>query len=183
MRLKAFFQRVLPPRHHIQGHRQLRFLGTILHDPNIFHLTRRSAAGGVATGLFVAFLPIPGQMIVSALAAILFRVNLPLAVVLVWLTNPVTMPPIFFLAYETGAKILNRTPHHVQFEPTLRWLETTFTQIWPSLLLGCFVLGTVSAVIGYVAIRVIWRAGVVKKWEERKLAQQTRNQSQDKPPG
>ncbi len=176
MGLKGFFQRVLPPRQHIQSHRQLQFLGDILHDPNIFHLTRRSAAGGVATGLFVAFLPIPGQMIVSALAAILFRVNLPLAVVLVWLTNPITIPPMFFLAYETGARILQRTTHHVHFEPTLKWLATTFTQIWPSLLLGCLVLGTVSAIIGYIAVRLLWRLSVIKKMEERRLARQPKKE-------
>ena len=71
-------------------------------DPNLWHLNRHSAAGGFGIGLFFAFWPVPFQMWLSAFAAIPLRVNLPLSVATVWLTNPITMPPIFYGAYKVG---------------------------------------------------------------------------------
>ena len=167
MGLRQFFQRVLPPHHEIREHRQLQFLGDILHDPNIFHLTRHSCAGGVATGLFVAFLPLPGHMVIAALAAIWFRVNLPLAVVLVWITNPVTIPPVFFVAYEIGRTIMRRPPQGVHFEFTLHWFATTFVNIWPSLVVGSLILAVLASGTGYLAVQFLWRLSIVRKWEKR----------------
>jgi len=167
MKLREILKRTLPAHHEIRKHRQLQFLGDILHDPDIFHLTRRSCAGGVATGLFVAFLPVPGQMLVAALAAIRFRVNLPLAVVLVWITNPVTMPPFFFLAYEIGRTLLGRAPQPVKFHFTLDWFTTTFVNIWPSMLAGSLVLATLASLCGYLAVSWLWRLTIVRRWERR----------------
>jgi uncharacterized protein (DUF2062 family) len=178
MGLRRFFQQLLPDHGRIRQHRQLRFLGRILHDPDIFHLTRRSTAGGVATGLFVGFLPIPGQMLVSALAAILFRVNLPLAVVLVWISNPLTMPPLFFLSYRIGTRLLGHPHESVHFEMSLQWLATTFMHIWPPVLAGCLLLGTVAGAAGYVGVRLLWRLAVVRKMEERRISKAGR-----RPPG
>jgi uncharacterized protein len=168
MGLRRFFKRVLPEHHKFQQHEQLGVLGDILHDPNIFHLNRHSAAGGVAIGLFLAFIPIPGQMLVAALAAIYFRVNLPLAVVFVWLSNPITIPPLFFLCYKTGALMLQKTPIQLAFEPSLEWFSGIIVDIWDALLLGSLTLGGLSALTGYFVIRFIWRMAIIRKWEERK---------------
>lgn len=168
MGLKNFFKRVLPRDHEIRDHKHLQILGKILHDPNIFHITRRSSAGGVAIGLFVAFLPLPGHMLVAAILAIYFRVNLPLAVVLVWLTNPLTIAPYLFLAYKTGTFLLHIPAEHVNFELSFSWAGQTLQRIWQPLLLGCLTYSTLTAVLGYVAVRWIWRLATIRKWEERK---------------
>ena len=170
MVLKKFFKRILPEVHQIREHKHLQIFGDILHDPHIFHLTRRSVAGGVATGLFVCFLPMPGHMILAALAAIRFRVNLPLAVILVWITNPVTMPPIFYLAYKLGSYILDLPHKRLTFELSWQWFSSTFMDIWPSLMLGSLIFATVASVTGYLAIRLIWRLAIINKWEARKQA-------------
>ena len=169
MGLKNFFKRILPGHHEFRDHRQLKVLGDILHDPNIFHITRRSAAGGIAIGLFFACLPLPGQMLIAAIFAIYFRVNLPLSVVLVWLTNPITLPPYLFLAYKTGAWLLGQTTRHVTFELTLKWLSETFLDIWDPLILGCLLYGVITSLLGYLLTRWAWRFVALKKWEERKL--------------
>jgi len=158
----------MPKRHHIQEHRHLRVLGDILHDPNIFHLTRRSAAGGVAVGLFLAFMPLPGQMLLAALLSLLFRVNMPLALVCVWLSNPLTIPPLFFFAHKTGGWLLGEPVQPIQFEPSFGWLAETFSEIWQPLLLGSLTLGALAALTGYALVRLLWRLSLIKQWEERK---------------
>ena len=168
MSLRSFFKRVLPEHGKFREHRQLGLLGNILHDPNIFHLNRHSAAGGVAIGLFLAFLPAPGQMLVAAILAIYLRVNLPLAVIFVWLSNPITIPPLFYISYRTGVFLLRETPLQLTFEPTYSWFSTVIVDIWDALLLGCVVLGSLSALTGYVTLRLVWRMAIVRKWEERK---------------
>lgn len=170
--MRRYFKRVIPERRHIQGHRHLQFLGSILHDPDIFHLTRRSAAGGMATGLFYAFIPVPGQMILAALTAIWLRVNLPLSVILVWITNPVTIPPILYVSYKIGSWILDRPFRKVDFNLSWQWFGETFLEIWPSLLVGCLIMATLAAAAGYVLTRMIWRMSIVRRWEARKRSKE-----------
>lgn len=177
MPLRRFFKRVLPEHHEIREHRHLRPLGDILHDPNIFHLTRRSAAGGVATGLFVAFMPLPGQMLIAALLAIYFRFNLPLSIVFVWVSNPLTIPPLFFLAYKTGAAILNEPARQIAFEFSFNWFGEKLIDIWQPLILGCLTFSVLAASTGYIVIRLLWRLAIVRKWEARRAAKSRNNQA------
>ena len=76
---KKLIRRYLPDAHKIRDHKHLRLFGTLLHDPNLWHLNRRSVAGAFAVGLFMAFVPMPFQMIPAAALAILLRVNLPIS--------------------------------------------------------------------------------------------------------
>jgi uncharacterized protein (DUF2062 family) len=165
MSLKSFFKRYMPEHHKIREHEYIRHFGSLLHDPNIWHLSRRSSAGGVAIGLFCAFIPLPIQAITSAALAILFRVNLPLSVLFTLVSNPVTIAPMFIFAYKLGTKILDVPVRQVEFEPVLHKL----IHIWEPLLLGCFILASISAITGYVAVRMLWRLAAVRKWEERRL--------------
>ncbi|MCW8917589.1 MAG: DUF2062 domain-containing protein [Gammaproteobacteria bacterium] len=166
---KKFLRRLMPDHRTIREHRHLRFLGTLLHDPNLWHLNRRSASGAFAVGLFTAWIPIPFQMLVAAIGAILFRVNLPLSAALVWITNPLTMPPMFYFAYLVGGWVLGGVSvDHIAFEPSVRWLTTELVLIWQPFLLGCLILGTTSAAAGYLAIRGLWRLHLVNYYRRRK---------------
>lgn len=158
----------MPDPHTVRQHRALAFLGHLLHDPQIFHLTRHSAAGGMAAGLFCAFFPIPGHMLFAAIAAIGLRVNLPIAVAAVWVTNPFTIPPIFYLAYRLGSAVLNNPVEPVSFDMSLGWLQTTFVHIWPPLVTGCLILAVLAAVMGYGSVRLLWRLAVAARIRERR---------------
>ena len=168
MGLRGFFKRMLPEHHEFQQRQQLGFLGDILHDPNIFHLNRHSAAGGIALGLFFSFMPVPGQTLLAGLAAIYFRVNLPLAMLFVFVSNPITIPPLFYFAYRTGAFMLQENPVELDFEFSADWLGGVIYDIWDALLLGCFTLAATSALVSYFTVRMLWRLAIIKKWEERK---------------
>jgi len=165
---KKFLKRYMPDNDTIRNHKHLKVFGKLLHSPNLWHLNRRSIAGAFANGLFMAFIPVPFQMILAAAGAIIFRVNLPLSVALVWITNPVTMPPMFYGTYQLGAWLMN-TPHRdFNFELSMDWLMNGLGAIWQPFLLGCLVAGTIASILGYIGIRLIWRWHIVKEWNRRK---------------
>ncbi len=167
---RKFIKRYLPEPHHVRRHRTLRrVFGDLLHEPNLWHLNRRSAAGAMAVGLFCAFVPLPGQMVLAAALAIFCRVNLPMSVALVWITNPLTIPPIFYTTYRIGAWILGQDDQAPAFEASLQWLKDEFDHIWAPLFLGSALVGVAAAVLGYVLIRGIWRWHVLREWERRRL--------------
>lgn len=172
---KKFIKRWMPDHEKIRSHPHLnKVFGKLLHDPNLLHLNRRSVAGAFFVGLFMAFVPLPTQMLFAAAAAIFLRVNLPISVGLVWLTNPFTMPPIFYFCYKVGAWILHTPVTKHTFALSWNWIQTELGAIWQPFLLGCFICGLSSAVLGWVAIRIIWRCHVVIHWNARKQRHATK---------
>lgn len=165
---KKLIRRYLPDPHKIRDHKHLRLFGTLLHDPNLWHLNRRSASGAFGVGLFMAFLPMPFQMIPAAALAILLRVNLPIAVALVWITNPFTIAPVSYFCYYLGAWILGTPVHAVEFEISWEWISTELVRIWKPFLLGSLLVSAMSAAAGYFGIRALWRSHVIRDWENRK---------------
>ena len=153
----------MPDQHKIRSHRHLQFLGKLLHHQHLWHLNRRSVAGAISVGLMVAFIPIPFQMVLAAILAIFFHTNLPISVSLVWLTNPVTMPALYYFAYKVGARLLGIPPHPFKFELSFEWLMTSLSGVWEPFLLGCLILGLVTALIGNLMMRLVWRIQVVRK--------------------
>ncbi|MDX1610171.1 MAG: DUF2062 domain-containing protein [Halofilum sp. (in: g-proteobacteria)] len=159
---KNFFRRYLPKPAELREQDSLRIaLGDLLHDPNVWHLNRRSVSGGFAVGLFTAWIPLPLQMLIAAALALLLRVNLPLSVVLVWITNPLTMGPMFWFAWRVGSWLLGIEHVPVAFEPTLAWFTAGVARIWLPLTLGCLLLGIISAALGFLLCRLAWRYHVI----------------------
>lgn len=164
---RKLYKQYIPQRQHFDDHQYFKHLGEWLHDPNLWHLNRRGAANAVAVGFFLSFVPLPGQVIFAAIIAIFARLNLPLTVTAVFLTNPITMAPLFLLAYKVGAAILDIPAEHIHFELSFAWLSETLIHIWKPLLTGCFVLGVFSAAIGNVLVRFLWRFHLVHRWKTR----------------
>lgn len=169
---RKFLRKHLPTPTTMSTHRALRPVSRWLHEPELWHLHRRSVAGAVFIGLFTAFLPVPFQMLIAATLAIVSRCNLPLSVALVWVTNPITMPPIFYFTYQLGAWLLGRRVEVGAIELNWEWLSTHLADIgWP-LLFGSLVCGWVSGVTGMVLMRVLWRLHVIRRWRARRARRQ-----------
>lgn len=151
----------------MKQHKVLLVFGTLLHDPNLWHLNRRSAAGAFGIGLFFAFWPVPFQMWLAAAVAIPLRVNLPLAVATVWLTNPFTMPPIFYGAYLVGVKVLGAPEQQFSFQLSWQWVLESVETIGPAFLLGCAICSVFFGLLGYFSLNYIWRWSVIKAWRLR----------------
>src|SRR5690606_31584321 len=94
--------RHLPAAETIRQQRLLQPLARFLDHHALWQFNRRSVAGGLAVGLFFA-IAIPAiQIPVAAVFAILFRVNIPVAALATFLSNPFTTPFIIYLAYQIG---------------------------------------------------------------------------------
>ncbi len=167
---KKFIKKYMPNHETIRDHKYLRIFGRLLHNPNLWHFNRRSVSGAFAIGLFFAWIPVPFQMVLAAAVAIPTRMNLPLSVVLVWVTNPLTMPPMFYASYKLGSWLLNTQPINVQFSLEWEWLKTALSspQLWEPFLLGSLIAAMISGALGYVVVRLLWRWQIIREWQERK---------------
>lgn len=160
---KNLIKKWFPAYESVRGHRALEVLGPRLRAPDLWHLNRRSVAGAFAVGLFVAFLPIPMQMLAAAAIAIWIRVNLPVSVLMVWVSNPLTIPPIAYTAYTIGRWILDEPRRSFHVELTMDWLAGDLLTIWKPLVTGSLVLAVAASAVGYVAIRLIWWFSVLER--------------------
>ncbi|WP_305908512.1 DUF2062 domain-containing protein [Methylomarinum sp. Ch1-1] len=166
---KKTIKKYMPNPEKLKEHKHLQFLGERLHEPNLWHLNRRSISLAFAIGLFVAWVPTPGQMAIAAVGAFYFRANLPVSVALVWVTNPLTMPPMFYFAYMSGLFLLGRElPNNNNFEFSIDSVMTSIGDIGGPFLFGCLILGIVSSTIGYFGMSLLWRYAVTKRWNKRK---------------
>jgi uncharacterized protein (DUF2062 family) len=165
---KKFIRKYLPDHNSIKNNRYLAVFGKLLHEPNLWHLNRRSASGAFGIGLFFAFWPVPFQMWLSAACAIPLRANLPLSVATCWVTNPFTMPPIFYGAYKVGTTVLGTDMGQFEFQLSWSWVVNSLTTIGPAFLLGCLICSCVFGLIGYYGLNALWRWSVIKSWQARK---------------
>lgn len=143
------------------------WLQQMLSEPMLWHLNRRSAAGGVAVGLFVSWMPLPLQMVVAAFFSAVLRVHVPVSVVMVWFTNPLTFAPLLYAAWSAGSMILGVDTRFMPTSLSLHDLVWSATHAWPVLLVGSLFCACVSAVVGYVATTLIWRISLTLRWRRR----------------
>jgi len=175
---RKFFRKYLPSHESVRQNRYNRFFGTTLHHPNLWHLNRKSVAGGTAIGLFCGLVPGPLQMLSAALLAILFRVNLPVAVILTWYTNPFTIVPLYYLAYKLGmfvtggnGQVLPGGDLDLLALPIMEWIPALY--LWVAsmgrpFVLGLFLLALILAVAGYLVAIAAWRVHVTLAWNKRR---------------
>ncbi len=165
---KHLLRRYLPNPSSLRAHPALKPVRKWLQDPEIWHMNRRAVAGAAFIGFFCAFLPIPFQMVVAAALAITFRCNLPIASVLVWITNPITLAPMFYFAYRLGVWLLGSAEVVSEIQLDWDWLLSNIDDLAYPLLFGSLVCGWVAGVTAYAAVHLLWRLHVLGRWRERR---------------
>lgn len=123
-----------------------------------FRFNRRMLAKGVAIGLFFAFIPMPLQILTVILLAPLFKYNIPAAVAMCLLTNPLTMPIVYYIEYLTGSFLLGIEPQSV--EMSVEWFSQNISKIFIPLYFGALFYSTLLAVSSYYLINWLWRKSV-----------------------
>ena len=165
---RKFIKRYCPDAALIRSNRCLQIFGEHLHSPNLWHLNRLSVARGFAVGAFWAMVPFPGQMVGAVWSAIAWRAHIPISLLLVWMTNPLTIPPTFFGAYLCGSWLLGTPLVDLPESLTMEWFRESFEEIWLPLVAGSLTIGVVLAVAGYFGINALWRWHVLHRWKQRR---------------
>lgn len=167
--MKKYFQKVTPSQEKLAEYKALRPIAHWLGNPKIWHFNRRAIASGIAIGLFFGSFPIAGQMPLAAILAIVLRVNMPIAVVSTWISNPFTMPFFYTANYYFGAWLLQQPRIHLDhIDWTLDGLIELGGEILVPLFFGSAVVGVILAVVSFIVIRLIWRWNIVWHHHERK---------------
>ncbi len=131
---------------------------------------RKMVSRAVFLGVFIAFIPMPMQMALVLAFMPLLRFNVPIALAICWLSNPFTMPPMYYMEYMTGAFFLGTEVAPV--EMTLEWFSQNFDNIFIPLYTGTFFYAILGSFSSYWVVNHFWRSSVHK---DKKLHRNERN--------
>ena len=151
----------------------------------------RAIAMGAAIGVFIAFTPTIGlQMLLGALVATLVGANRPAAMIPAWITNPVTIPPIYAFTYWLGrffwkgppvsevydqlvgaAKTLGRLSWYEFLDQFTHFLQTG-VDVFIAMMIGGLLVGTV---LGATSYPLVYKA--TEKYQQ-KLAERRRHRAE-----
>ena len=161
-KLVAWLHRMMPKREELEGNR---FVAPFARRQELWRFTRRSVPRGVGVGLLVGiFALIPGvQIIGAALMCVPCRGNIPIAAAMTFLSNPATTPLILAASIYLG----NKLGFHADLGTFYRlyesgagarqWAMWLLSDAAPALLIGLFIISTVTAAVGYLVSGVVWR--------------------------
>lgn len=149
-----------------------------LRNPSLWRLNQRSVARGIAVGFFFGILTPVAQILFSTIGAIALRGNVMVAAASTLITNPLTAPFIYFLAYRIGLVLTGRAsglPSHAEVasapdvEATAAasqhalevgsWWQTLLdwiSAVGPPLLVGAVALAVSAALAGYLIVNFAW---------------------------
>lgn len=130
-------------------------------------INRKSMSKAAFIGLFIAFIPMPFQMLAILLFIPLVKFNVPFALSLVWVTNPVTMPVIYYVEYFTGNLFLF-SPGVDEIEMSVEWFQNNLSSIFFPLYTGALFYSTIIASLAYYLITHLWLSSVRQAHKHRR---------------
>lgn len=146
----------IPDHETIKNHKYLRWVKRYLENPNLWHCTRQSISRGMFSGLFWTLMPMPFQMVAAVITCLLLRANIILAIVLCWISNPITMGPMMYGTYRLGLWLLGKSADNFPKTLSFTHILDSISAIWQPLLLGSVVAGLVLGIFGYLISFVLW---------------------------
>jgi uncharacterized protein len=138
-KLKAFIEKYKIPREYLSTNRKM-------------------VSRAVLIGLFIAFIPMPMQMLAVVAMMPFVRFNVPIGVAMCWVSNPFTMPPMYYMEYLTGSFILGMKPEPAKM--TLDWFTNNLDKIFIPLYTGTIVFSVVGSLLAYWAVNHFWKGSV-----------------------
>ncbi len=159
----------MPTREKLEKNRWLRPFANIILRPDLWRFNRRSVPRAVALGLFTGILIPFAHTIVAALTAVFVRANVPIAIVTTWTSNPATWVVIFPSAFWVS----NRLGYHADMKAYSalmerhasigEWVSWLLSDAAPALMVGLFVIATITASIGYLVTSLGWRFWIASR--------------------
>jgi uncharacterized protein (DUF2062 family) len=163
-------KRWIPTRAELRASRWLRPVAHHFDNERLWRTDRGSVARAVAIGLFFGFLIPVAQFLLAIATAITLRANVAIAAAATLVTNPLTFPPIYWAAYETGQFILGEPLDEIAArrvgDQTTELLagQGFFAGAWDMiesagapLVVGLATFAVVGAALGFVLVWLLWR--------------------------
>lgn len=160
---KKFIKRWTPHPEKIKEYKHLKCLGKIAETKYLWQMHRANVSRACLVGVFVMWIPLPLQTMIVILGAILFKANIPVSVALTFITNPITMPPMIYLNYKIGSLLLGLQPQKINFSIETDILIQQFFDIWKPLLLGTFLVATITSVLSYYLVDFLWKLHLIQR--------------------
>ena len=164
----------IPDKDKIKENKHLKIFGKFINDPLIWTTNRKSIIKSVFFGIFIAWLPIPFQMVVAAAMSILIKSNIAVAVCLVWITNPITMPFMLYGAYIVGAAAIGNDPVtldvftlDIDLAEKIKIITTFLADKYYTMTIGSIILGIISGSIAALCVNCYWRCSIKRRWRIR----------------
>lgn len=130
-------------------------------------INRKSISRGVLIGLFWGFIPMPMQMLAVLAVTPFIKFNVPIAISMVWLSNPITMPFMYYMEYQTGNFLLGNSSLE-NIELTLNWFSINWDKIITPLYVGTIPYSLGVSTIIYLIINKLWINSVKEEKVKRK---------------
>lgn len=162
-------RRWIPSKEEILAYSWLQPFRHWLDHDELWEFQRDSVARAVLVGTFIGFVAPLGQIFLGVLVAVLIRANVAVSAGCTLLTNPLTVVPLYFVAYLLGAWILSL--------PSLSWalfkgellksdsIWDGLTSLWvlvgEPLLLGTLIMALTLSVGGYLLVKLLWHRASV----------------------
>jgi uncharacterized protein len=141
-------------------------------NKRVWKPTQHTFAGGMAVGTFITLQLLPIQMPSATIVSAIFRVNIPIAIVMCWASNPVTLAALVPLEYKLGKWALSwltkvpSTPFPTEFPPDVAGMWLALREHAPVMLFGGVILGAVLAPIAYILTYLSW--GWLHQWNHER---------------
>ena len=142
-----------------------------LDQHDVFNFNRKPLALGVAIGMFCGLIPGPLQVLGTAVLCCWWRGNVIAGAAATMYTNPLTIVPLYALAFKVGQWVLpgqytlpplpNMSLHNGQWMLEMsNWVHALG---WP-LAVGLPLLALSFALLAWILVHALWLAPVVARW-------------------
>lgn len=176
--IKKYLRAWLPSPQKIASLRIMKLFGSLVNNPIIWYINRRSICKAIFIGTFLGLLPIPFHSVLIILAVFLFEANLPLALALAWITNPLTLVPVLYVGFWFGSWIyqvpmIDKPMMLGILHQCIHWIKSfgkthLDLNLAKVLATGLLIEATVFSILLYLLSRLIWRLDVSLAWRKRK---------------
>jgi uncharacterized protein (DUF2062 family) len=120
----------------------------------LWRFDRRRVAAGLAIGAFFSIMLPVGQALAAVAVAFAARANLPAAALGTFVSNPLTVAPLYAAAYATGAAVLGLP---------LELPEKDLAAVGKPLLVGAALIALALAAAAWLAVEALWRLAALRR--------------------
>ena len=129
-------------------------------------INRKSVSRAIFWGIFIAFIPMPFQMLAILAFTPFIKFNVPIAISMVWLSNPITMPFMYYIEYQTGSFLLGNPPLP-DIQLSIEWFKSHWDCIILPLYVGTIPYSMLISTLAYISINWCWISSVRKQQNKK----------------